>query len=232
MNIAIIPARKGSKRIPLKNIKDFNGIPMIKWSIEKAKKSGIFDSIYVSSDSEDILSYVETLGAIALPKRIDSLSGDATPTAPVIKQAIIDTGLEIDLIETVCCIYPCAPFIFISDLKIAHNKIKNEKLNFVYPITEYSHPIQRAIKLVDGTPVFREEEFELTPTQLLETNYHDTGQFYFGTPSAWLSNLKMHTDGGAMEIPNWRAVDIDNMTDWIRAELLFQLLSKDYSEEL
>lgn len=232
MNVAIIPARKGSKRIPLKNIKDFNGMPMIKWTIEKAHKSGVFDYVYVSSDSEEILAYIETLGAIALPKRSEVLSGDATPTAPVIKQAIIDTGLDINLVDTVCCIYPCAPFIFLSDLKIAHNKITSENLNFVYPITEYAHPIQRAIKLVDEKPVFREKAFELTPTQLLEVNYHDTGQFYFGTPQAWLNDLKMHTDGGVIEIPNWRAVDIDNISDWIRAELLFQLLSKDYSQEL
>jgi len=232
MNIAIIPARKGSKRIPLKNIKEFYGTPMIRIAIEKAKKSNLFDYIFVSSDSEDILEYIETLGAIALPKRDDSISGDTTPTAPVIKQSIIDSKLDIDSITSVCCIYPCSPFIFISDLKLAYERLMNKQVNFVYPVTEYSHPIQRAIKLNDGKPSFRESDYELTPTQQLDNYYHDTGQFYFGTANAWMNDLKMHTDGDAIEIPNWRTVDIDNESDWKRAEFLYSLLVKDYFEEL
>lgn len=232
MKIAIIPARKGSKRIPLKNIKLFNGEPMIKWTIEKALRSCIFEKVFVSSDSQEILDYIETLGAVALPLRSDKLADDKAPTAPVIKQAILDTGIDSSLIEAVCCIYPCAPFIFISDLKAACTKLISKDLNFVYPVTEFSHPIQRSIKLVGERPIFTCPEFELTPTQQLETHYHDAGQFYFGTPEAWINDMKMHTDGSIIEIPNWRVVDIDNENDWRRAEFLFEVLEKEYSEEL
>jgi len=54
MNLAVIPARVGSKRIPLKNIKNFNGKPIISWSIELALKSKIFDKVIISTDNSEI----------------------------------------------------------------------------------------------------------------------------------------------------------------------------------
>lgn len=63
MNVAIIPARGGSKRIPRKNIKAFCGKPMIAWSIEAAQKSGVFDRIIVSTDDEEIAEVARQYGA-------------------------------------------------------------------------------------------------------------------------------------------------------------------------
>lgn len=54
MNVAIIPARGGSKRIPRKNIKEFCGKPMIAWSIDAARQSGFFDRIIMSTENEEI----------------------------------------------------------------------------------------------------------------------------------------------------------------------------------
>ena len=61
--VAVIPARGGSKRIPHKNIKPFCGRPMISYSIEAAKKAGIFDRIIVSTDSKQIASIAKKYGA-------------------------------------------------------------------------------------------------------------------------------------------------------------------------
>ena len=63
MNVAIIPARKGSKRLPRKNIKHFCGKPIIAYSIEAALKSKIFDMVLVSTDSEEIASIARQYGA-------------------------------------------------------------------------------------------------------------------------------------------------------------------------
>ena len=63
MNIAIIPARGGSKRIPRKNVKGFCGKPMIAWSIEAAKESGLFDHIIVSTDDFEIAEVAKQWGA-------------------------------------------------------------------------------------------------------------------------------------------------------------------------
>ena len=110
MKIAVIPARAGSKRIPLKNIKDFCGKPMIGWAISAAKQSGLFDHIVVSTDDKKIAELARSLGAETPFIRPEYLADDFTPTVPVIAHAI-NSCLEIGWVaEYVCCIYPCVPF--------------------------------------------------------------------------------------------------------------------------
>jgi len=226
MRIAVIPARGGSKRIPRKNIKIFSGKPMIAWAILIAKESGLFDHIIVTTDDDEIASIARDWGAETPFKRPENLSDDLTPTAPVIAHAVkscIDLGWKIDY---ACCIYPCSPFLNVEDLVNAFNLMQARNANFVYPVTEYSHPMQRAMRLLpEGKMQFFSPEFELTRTQDLEMAYHDTGQFYWGKLSSWLGNGKMHTDGLGMPIPNWRTVDIDSINDWNRAELIFKTLN-------
>ena len=226
MNIAIIPARGGSKRIPRKNIKPFEGKPMIAHAIMAAKASGLFEHIVVSTDDEEIATIAREWGAETPFMRPKDLADDLTPTVPVIAQAVklcIDLGWEVDY---ACCIYPCAPFLQIDDLVAAFDLIQKRNANFVYPVTEYAHPIQRAMRhLPSGEMQFFSPQFELTRTQDLEMAYHDAGQFYWGKASSWLEHKKMHTDGLGMPIPNWRIVDIDSADDWARAELIFKSLN-------
>ena len=117
MKIAVIPARGGSKRIPRKNIKDFCGKPMIAWSIEAAKTSGLFDHIIVSTDDAEIAEVAEQWGAEVPFMRPDELSNDFAGTTEVIAHATqwaIDQGYDVD---AVCCIYATAPFVQVADLK-------------------------------------------------------------------------------------------------------------------
>lgn len=222
MRIAIIPARSGSKRIPRKNIKDFSGRPMIAWAIGAAHDSGLFDHIIVSTDDEEIAKLSRNLGAETPFIRPADLADDCTPTVPVIAHAVsscLELGWTTDY---ACCIYPCTPFLQTDDLTAALNLAQARDADFVYPVTEYAHPVQRAMRqLPDDSMQFLNPELELTRTQDLEKTYHDTGQFYWGKSSAWLEHKKMHTGGLGMPIPNWRVVDIDSEDDWKRAELLF-----------
>jgi pseudaminic acid cytidylyltransferase len=227
MKIAVIPARGGSKRIPRKNIKEFSGRPMIAWAITSAIKSKLFDNVIVSTDDEEIADIARKWGAETPFTRPVELSDDITPTVPVIAHAVrfaIESGRDI---EYACCIYPCVPFLQENDLVDAFNLMKKNNADFVYPVTEYAHPIQRAMRqLSSGQMQFVNPENELTRTQDLEKTFHDSGQFYWGKSSAWLEQKKMHTDGLGMSIPNWRVVDIDSMDDWKRAEDLFKVRIK------
>lgn len=227
MKIAVIPARGGSKRIPRKNIKEFCGKPMIAWAITSAIKSKLFDNVIVSTDDEEIADIARKWGAETPFTRPVELSDDITPTVPVIAHAVrfaIESGWDI---EYACCIYPCVPFLQENDLVDAFNLMKKNNADFVYPVTEYAHPIQRAMrKLSSGQMQFVNPENELTRTQDLEKTFHDSGQFYWGKSSAWLEQKKMHTDGLGMSIPNWRVVDIDSMDDWKRAEDLYKVRNK------
>jgi pseudaminic acid cytidylyltransferase len=221
MNIAIIPARGGSKRIPRKNIKEFCGKPMIAYAISVAKKSSLFERVVVSTDDEEIAEIARKWGAETPFVRPAQLANDYTETVPVIAHAIEacrDLGWKF---SQVCCIYPGVPFIQIEDLSGALVTMNNSQENYCFSVTEYPSAIQRALKqLISGKMQPLYPEFELSRTQDLEKAFYDAGQFYWGKKQAWLTNSKIHTNGVGYRIPNWRVVDIDTMDDWDRAERL------------
>jgi len=225
MNIAIIPARSGSRRIPRKNIKIFCGKPMIAYAINAAKESGLFEYIIVSTDDEEIAQIARKYGALTPFIRPKELANDYIETIPVIAHAIntcLSFGWKFD---KVCCIYPSVPFIQIDDLENALDLIFNKNNDsFCFPVTEYPSAIQRALKLLKNkkTVPFN-PEFEIIRTQDLETAYYDAGQFYWAKKETWLKNLKIHSNGIGYVIPNWRVVDIDNEIDWHKAEIMYNV---------
>jgi len=223
MKVAIIPARGGSKRIPRKNIKEFNGKPIIAWAILAAQESGLFDYIIVSTDDDEIKSVSEKYGAIVPFIRPVDISDDYTPTVSVMSHAVGKIDELYQHVEYACCIYPCSPLLLSSDIVRAFNMLESTGADFVYPVVEYPHPIFRSMsQSEDGKMKFLYPEYELTRTQDLEKVFHDAGQFYWGKAKSWRGLKKMHTDGLGMEIPSYRVVDIDNEDDWKRAELMSQ----------
>lgn len=229
MRIAVIPARGGSKRIPRKNIKTFMGDPIISYSIRSAKDSKLFDAVIVSTDDDEIAQIAEEYGADVPFRRPADLADDLTATVPVIAHAVeaYSNLNAANNVEWACCIYPCSPFIHPDDIKNAAKLAHSKDVDFVYPVTEYTHPVQRAMVMDnDGKMSFIMSECELTRTQDLPIAYHDTGQFYFGKAAAWIGHKRMHTDGIGMAVPHWRVVDIDTPDDWKRAEALYQTMQK------
>ena len=220
MNIAIIPARGGSKRIPKKNIKSFFGKPMIQWAIEAAQESNIFDQIIVSTDDETIAAISKDLGALVPFKRSQALSDDYTNTTDVIADACqwaIDAGLNV---EIVCCLYATAPFVRTDDLIEAYRIINASDWQYVFSVAEYSSPIFRSFQQTDtqGVKMFFPEHFESRSQDLPQALY-DAGMFYMGRTDAWLQRLKIFENHSfPLKIPSWRVQDIDTPEDWVRAD--------------
>ena len=226
MKIAVIPARGGSKRIPRKNIKPFFGVPMIARTIASALASGLFERVLVSTDDEQIAEIARSAGAETPFTRPPELADDLTPTVPVIAHAVQACNELGWGVSYACCIYPCVPLLSIEDMAAALKLALDSDTDFVYPVTEYAHPIQRAMRrLPSGQMALYNPAHEMTRTQDLEKSFHDAGQFYWGKASAWLAHKKMHTAGLGFPIPHWRVVDIDTEDDWQRAELIFKALS-------
>ena len=221
--IAIIPARGGSKRIPRKNIKPFAGRAMIDHAIAAAVNSRLFERVVVTTDDPEIADIARRAGAETPFMRPFELADDHTPTVPVVANAIETMqgiGWEV---ATVCCIYPCVPFIQVADLSSALDLLHNSDVDYVFPVVKYPAAIQRALRQTPGGRMSSfHPEFELTRSQDLETAYHDAGQFYWGSRDAWLSNPRIHSNAAGLVIPNWRAVDIDTPEDWERAEILYR----------
>ena len=223
MNIAIIPARGGSKRIPRKNIKLFDGKPMIAHAISAAESSGLFEHIIVSTDDEEISHIAREWGAETPFVRPKNLANDYSETVPVIRHGIQTCRALGWNFEYVCCIYPGVPFIQTDDLKGSLALLIEAKADYCFPVTEFPSVIQRALRRLENgkmEPFY--PQFEATRTQDFEPAYHDAGQFYWGKPTAWLQNASIHSSGVGYILPNWRVVDIDTPEDWVRAEMLFK----------
>jgi N-acylneuraminate cytidylyltransferase len=228
MKIAIIPARGGSKRIPQKNIKAFFGKPIIAWSIEAALRSNLFDSVIVSTDSEEIAGVARSYGAYVPFIRPSELSGDYIGLIDVIYHAtkwINDHKLSVD---EVCCILATAPLIDINDINRGYDLLIKEKYSFVMSVTDYAHPIFRSFQMqLRGVKMFFPENFH-TRSQDLPEAFHDAAQFYWGTSAAWLSKkCEFGDETGTIKIPRWRAQDIDTEDDWAMAEFLARYAATD-----
>ena len=226
MRLCVIPARGGSKRIPRKNIKEFCGKPMIAYSIEAAKESGLFDKIVVSTDDEAIANLARSLGADVPFMRPRELSDDHTATIPVIAHAIRASVEDTITIEAVCCIYATAPFVQANYIQEAYEKMLTCKASYAFSATSFPFPIQRAIRLSkdDRVEMFSPENFAVR-SQDLEEAYHDAGQFYWGTPEAWLEEkIIFAPHSTAILLPRHLVQDIDTPEDWMRAEFMFKAL--------
>ncbi len=224
MNIAIIPARGGSKRIPRKNIKEFCGKPMIAFAIEAAKASGLFEHVLVSTDDAEIQIIANTWGAETPFIRPAELANDFAATVSVVAHAIEVCAALGFKFSNVCCIYPSVPFIEIKDLQGSLKKLVQHNSDYCFPVTEFPSAIQRALKQSsNGFMKAFHPEYELTRTQDLESAFYDAGQFYWGKKQAWLTNNRIHNNSVGYEIPNWRVVDIDTPADWDRAESLAKI---------
>ena len=233
MNIAIIPARGGSKRIPKKNIKNFFGKPMIAWSIETAKASGLFDHIIVSTDDVEIAEISAKWGASTPFLRPNELSNDFTGTTPVIAHATqwaITQGLDV---KAVCCIYATAPFLKVDDIKRGWTILNSGAWDYAFSVTDFAAPIFRSFKQTSegGIEMFFPEYFK-TRSQDLPVAFHDAAQFYWGRPEAWISYKRIFDQFSApVIIPRWRVIDIDTRDDWTRAEIMAPEILKAMKDE-
>lgn len=223
MNLAVIPARGGSKRIPRKNVKLFCGRPMIAWSISAAQESACFDRIIVSTDDDEIAEIAIAAGADVPFKRAPELADDFTPTVAVIADAVA-WQWQFTPVRYACCIYATAPFVVPDDLKKSRNVIYAGNCEYVMAVTSFAFPIQRAIRLSPAGKVSMfQPEHVSTRSQDLEEAFHDAGQFYWGKGQAWIDQIPIiGPETMAFRLPRARVQDIDTPEDWQRAEYMFR----------
>jgi pseudaminic acid cytidylyltransferase len=224
-NIAIIPARGGSKRIHKKNIKHFSGVPIISYSINAAIESGLFQEVLVSTDDFEIASIAEKFGATVPFMRSSENSNDFATTSDVVEEVIKELKNQNKFFDNICCIYSCAPFIKTEYLTEAYNLLLKNSFDTVFPIIPYSTKIQRALRINNKKIEMVYPEFEQTRSQDLEISYYDAGQFYWIQEKMFSNNKKIYTNNsGAIILDELSAHDIDSEIDWKIAEIKYSLL--------
>ncbi len=226
MNLCVIPARGGSKRIKHKNIKMFNGKPIIAYSIEAALKSKCFSKVIVSTDDNEIAEVAEKFGAYVPFVRPSNLSNDFAGTIPVVKHAINWMEKNNNKFDNVCCLYATAPFLRPDIISKAYEQLLKSKKDYCFSVTSYAFMIQRAIKISQDNKInmFYPEYFNKR-SQDLDEAFHDAGQFYWGKPQAFKDELPIFSEvSSPFILPRHLVQDIDTMEDWIRAEIMFKVL--------
>lgn len=223
-NIAIITARGGSKRIPRKNIKEFCGRPIIKYSIDAALNSKLFDEIMVSTDDEEIAQTALVFGAKVPFIRSSRTSDDYATTADVIMEVLTEyKKLDIEF-DYACCLYPTAPFVTGQNLKNAMQKLICTNADSVIPVVSFSFPPQRGLVIEDDKLKMKWPDFQNSRSQDLEKIYHDCGQFYcFKTSSFENSRILVMDNTLPFVLSEMQVQDIDSEEDWKLAELKYKL---------
>lgn len=229
-SVAIITARCGSKRIPKKNIRDFLGKPIIAYAIECALDSMLFDEVMVSTDCLEIAEIAEHYGAQVPFLRSEDNANDFAGTVDVILEVLEEYKSRGIKIEKGCCIYPTNPLLRTKTLSDAYELFEKRKFDVVFPILQYSYPIQRSLVKVDDELVkMNWPENYSVRSQDLEPSFHDAGQFYWFRSSALMASGKLFTaNSGSILLSEMEAQDIDNESDWRLAELKFRMLNDSF----
>lgn len=224
-NIAIIPARGGSKRIPRKNIRNFLGKPIIAYSIEAALKCGVFEEVMVSTDDAEIAKIAKQYGAKIPFLRSFENANDTATTAGVLVEVLNEYKKLKHEFDYGCCIYPCAPFVNSDKIKEGLNLMLEKKADNAVPVVKFSYPIQRALRIDDNKLAMILPENLSARSQDFESSYHDIGQYYWFKISSFLENPILFSENTVPIITSELEVqDIDTEEDWKIAEIKYKLL--------
>jgi len=225
----IIPARKGSKRVPNKNFRMFCGAQMVERAVKKSDKAGL--CTYISTDRNDYC------GTIVIHRQGD-LANDECGLIDVIKDAIFSFSERDMIINDSCifvCLLPCTPLLKSETLRRA---VESYKKNYaatnemMVSVCEYPHTLARALEIMDSVLYMEDRDSVLARTQDCPTYYHDAGQFYIATAKRWLSGEPILADGAKpWLLPRWEAVDIDTEEDWRLAELIYRGMQHDDNQD-
>lgn len=226
MIVGIIPAKSESKRIKNKNFKNFNGKPMIVWTIETAIRSKVFDKIIVSTDNLKIKKFIKKY-KVEIKLRPKKLSSEKYGIVEVINYNL---KLIKDKKSKICCMFPCAPLMNSEDIKKGYKKLLTGKYNYIFAGSSFSHPIEKAFKLKNNkVKMVFNKKYVKKSSKHLSKSFHDIGYFYWATAETWKKidkDLIYDKKSSFIEIPNWRAQDIDTEDDWKKTDLIFKSLKK------
>jgi len=227
--LAIIPARKGSKRLPRKNVRLLNGKPLIYYTIHESINSKYVNRIVVSTDDDEVVSLAESYG-VEVIRRPEHLARDDTPTIHVVLH-VLDTLKEKEnyIPYVVVLLQPTSPLRSSKNIDEAIELfLKRRDCLSLVSVTEYDHPPFWAMKIEDGfvTPLF-DKSYLNTRSQDLPKVYKPNGAIFISTPLILYEYETFYTDKTlAYVMPAEASVDIDTEFDFILAECIIKTLQR------
>ena len=214
MNIAVIPARGGSERLPRKNMMRFGGKPMVAWTIEAAINAGIFDKIVVSTDDWEIAGIAEDNGAEAFI-RDDILADAYTPSSLVTVDVVSRLGGNL-----VCQLLPTCPLRTFQDVRDAYKHFEKSSSSAQISVTDYGWQQPKWAVDLNALPVFQNE---FGRSQDLPELFSPTGAVWFAHATPLMLNRTFYMRGRTTWFIPWeRAIDIDTPEDLEIAKMILR----------
>lgn len=222
-NLAVIPCRGGSKRVPKKNIRHLHGRPAVAYTIEAALMSGLFQSVIVSTDSEEIVEVARACGAEVPFIRESSLADDYTPVSAVTLDALNRLDSQAGIYRNVCQLMANCPLRTAKDIVDSYAQFIETGADSQMSVTEYGW-------LNPWWAMTSDDQNKLIPLfkERMGTRSQDLPNLFCPTGAIWWAKtdvLRQHgtfyaPDYRGWQIPWQRAVDIDTEDDWKMAEVL------------
>lgn len=221
--IAIIPARKGSKGLPGKNIKDLTGKPMIAYSIEEALKSKHITEVVISTDCKEIEEVALKYGAKSPFLRPEHL---ATDNAKAIDNYIyvidrINKEFGYDVKEFVV-LQPTSPLRKVEDIDGSIELFKGKNADSVISYTEEHHPIEWHKYITDEGKFENIFEERLINRQEIKKSYFPNGAVYVFDYELIKQGKYFSDNSYAYIMPRLRSVDVDTIEDFKYIEFLMK----------
>ncbi len=227
-NIAIIPARGGSKRLPRKNIKEFLGKPIIFYTIEAARNSGLFEKVVVSTEDAEIKRRVEGSGC-EIHQRGLHLATDTARVVDVIKDVLEDYRRRAGLaFEYLCCLYPTTPLRDAADIQNSYRLLLENCAEFCLAVSDYDYSPFFAFDIeANGRIQRRWPDLAKLPAWQKPRVVADNGAIYWARVPSFLEKGELEGENAVGYLmPKRRAIDIDTEEDFALAEQIAKTLMK------
>lgn len=222
MKFAVVMARKGSQRLPGKNRMVLAGKPLFEWTLRAALDAGCFDSVWISSDDEDILAAAAAVPGVSLDRRPEALAGPGVPGGDVLRHMIALVRATDPAYGTFCMLQPTSPFRRARDIRRAMELLDEPGCEFVVGVREFATPPHFALSREDGlTPVREGCLTRITRTQDVPAYCHPAGGLYAGSVDAFLRQGHFYGPNTMpLDMGLVAAMDINTMEDFRLCEIL------------
>lgn len=220
--VAIIPARGGSKGIPRKNLKDFCGKPLIAWSILQAKRSPAIDSVWVTSDDDEILAETEKWGGKAIRRPLE-LAGDKATSESAWLHAIDTVEAKLGPCDAVIGMQCTSPLRETRDMENGLRIFTGEGLDSMFSgavigdfyIWQKSKDGELESFNYDWAKRKRRQDFA--------DQYVENGSFYIFKPGLMrTTNNRLGGKIGVAPMEFWKSFELDTLENWKMCEFLMK----------
>jgi len=222
--LCIIPARGGSKRLPGKNIKLLNGMPLIGYAIAAAKCSQYIDKVIVSTDDETIACVAREQEAEVPFMRPAELALDTVHTAPVLQHAVKQTETEGLHFDFIVLMQPNSPGVLTQDVDSAIEELERSGANSCVSVCEITDRPERMYRMVEGR-ITTYVGGSQTRSQDMPKLFRLNGAVYVMTRATLMGKGVVYDDNDscvAIVMPRERSVDIDTEFDFAIAKVLME----------